>query len=247
MRAPPILPRPSEVVADALDQRLASLQAAACQLGLALTVAQAQGLMDYLVLLQRWNKVHNLTALRDPDKMISHHLLDCLAVLPPLRHWLAHAAGPNPRLLDVGSGAGLPGVLLALLHPAWTVHCVDAVSKKASFIRQVAAELRLPNLHSLHARVEALPPERGRYDLITSRAFASLADFTLLSAHLLASHGVWMAMKGKPPNDEQVQLPASVAVFHVEQLQVPGLDAQRCLVWMRPASVGAGAGAGAEA
>ena len=221
-----------------VGHRLARLQTACEQLGLSLSAPQQRGLMDYLALLQRWSKVYNLTALRDPDEMFSHHLLDCLAILPPLRHWLAHAAGPNPRLLDVGSGAGLPGVLLALLHPGWAVHCVDAVSKKAGFIQQVAAELRLPNLHSLHARVEALRPAQGGYDVITSRAFASLADFTALSAHLLASQGVWMAMKGKLPADEQARLPASVTVFHVEQLHVPGLDAQRCLVWMRPTSVG---------
>ena len=231
---PPRRPRQPEVGADGLGQRLAKLQAASDQLGLALTAPQMQGLLDYLALLQRWNKVYNLTALRDPDEMFSHHLLDCLAVVPPLRRWLAHAGGPAPRLLDVGSGAGLPGVLLALLHPAWTVHCVDAVSKKAGFIRQVAVELRLPRLQGLHARVETLQPEQGSYDVITSRAFASLADFSTLSAHLLASTGVWMAMKGKLPGDEQAQLPAGVSVFHVEQLNVPGLDAQRCLVWMAP-------------
>jgi len=123
---------------------------------------------------------------------------------------------------------------LALLHPAWAVCCVDTVSKKASFIRQVAADLRLPNLQAIHARVEALPAAQGQYQLITSRAFASLSDFTALTTHLLAPQGVWMAMKGRLPSDEQAQLPATVSVFHVEQLQVPGLDAQRCLVWMRP-------------
>ena len=227
------------MVPSTLGHRLARLQAASDQLGLALTAPQMQRLMDYLALLQRWNKVYNLTALRDPDEMLSHHLVDCLAVLPPLRRWLAHANRPNPRLLDVGSGGGLPGVLLALLHPDWTVHCVDTVSKKAGFIRQVAAEQRLPNLESLHARVEAMQPDQGGYDVITARAFASLADFTTLSGHLLASQGVWMAMKGKLPVDELAKLPTSVAVFHVEQLQVPGLEAQRCLVWMRPASAGA--------
>ena len=193
--------------------------------------------MDYLGLLQRWNKVYNLTALRDPDEMLSHHLLDCLAVLPALRQWVAQrpASGGTQatRLLDVGSGGGLPGVLLALLHPAWVVDCVDTVGKKVSFIRQVAAELRLPNLTGLHARVEALPVGNAGYDLVTSRAFASLQDFTALTAPLLAPQGVWMAMKGKTPTDEMAALPASVSVFHVEQIQVPGLDAQRCLVWMR--------------
>ena len=218
----------------AQDQRLARLQAASDHLALQLSAADLQGLLDYLALLQRWNKVYNLTALRDPDDMLSHHLIDCLAVLPPLRRWLAAQAGPSPRLLDVGSGGGLPGVVLALLHPGWAVHCVDTVSKKASFIRQVAADLRLPNLLAVHARVEALPAAQGAYHLITSRAFASLADFTALTAHLLAPQGVWMAMKGRLPTEEQALLPAAVSVFHVEQLQVPGLDAQRCLVWMRP-------------
>ena len=192
--------------------------------------------MDYLALLQRWNKVYNLTSLRDPDEMLSHHLVDCLAVLPALRGWVAGLLGSQaaaPRLLDVGSGGGLPGVLLALLHPGWAVDCVDTVGKKVSFIRQVAADLRLPNLKGLHARVESLPAHAGRYDVITSRAFASLADFTALSAPLLAVQGVWMAMKGKSPAEELAALPVGVQVFHVEQIQVPDLDAQRCLVWMR--------------
>ena len=134
----------------------------------------------------------------------------------------------------VGSGGGLPGVVLAALQPGWQVDCVDTVVKKVSFIRQVAVELRLPNLQGLHARVESLAPPAGGYPLITSRAFASLADFTALTRHLLSDGGVWVAMKGKLPADEQAALPDSVEVFHVEQLQVPGLDAQRCLVWMRP-------------
>jgi 16S rRNA (guanine527-N7)-methyltransferase len=113
---------------------------------------------------------------------------------------------------------------------------VDTVAKKATFIRQVAAELRLPGLRGLHARVEMLQPPAGGYQVVTSRAFASLPDFTALTRHLLAPGGVWMAMKGKLPADELSALPADVEVFHVEQLLVPGLDAQRCLVWMRPAT-----------
>ena len=171
--------------------------------------------------------------------MLSHHLVDCLAVLTPLRRQLAAqavaGADAAPHILDVGSGGGLPGVVLAAVEPGWQVDCVDTVAKKASFIRQVAAELGLPNLRGLHARVESLDPAARRYQLITSRAFASLADFSALTRPLLAEQGVWMAMKGKPPGDEQAALPASVQVFHVEQLAVPGLDAQRCLVWMRPA------------
>ena len=210
------------------------LQQASDVLGLGLDAAALDGLIAYLQLLQRWNKVYNLTALRDPQQMLTHHLVDCLAVLPALRQHVAKARLDGLRVLDVGSGGGLPGVVLALVQPAWCITCVDTVSKKTSFIRQVAAELRLPNLAGLHARVEALAPQAGQFDVITSRAFASLADFTTLSNQVLAPGGVWLAMKGRFPVDEQAQLPAKVQVFHVEQLQVPGVDAQRCLVWMRP-------------
>ena len=220
---------------DNISQRRAQLAAASTALGLALDDAVLARLLAYLDLLQRWNKVYNLTALRDPDEMLSHHLLDCLAVLPPLRRHAAALGATTLKVLDVGSGGGLPGVVLAASHPEWQVSCVDTVSKKSSFIRQVAAELRLSNLRALHARVENLDPKAGRYDVITSRAFASLADFTALSVGVLAEQGVWLAMKGRLPVDEQALLPPSVQVFHVEQLQVPGLDAHRCLVWMRRA------------
>lgn len=218
------------------DRRQA-LQQAAEQLSLALTGAQIDLLLAYVDLLQRWNRVYNLTALRDPAEMLSHHLIDCLAVLPPLRRWWsAQTAGSHlpARVLDVGSGGGLPGVVLAALQPGWQVDCVDTVAKKASFIRQVAAELRLTGLRGLHARVESLPVPPGGYPLITARAFASLADFTNLTRPLLAPDGAWMAMKGKLPSEELSALPADIDVFHVEHLRVPGLDAQRCLVWMRP-------------
>ena len=220
-------------------RRRSRLAAAADALGLELPATTLDHLMAYLQLLQRWNRVYNLTALRDPDEMLSHHLVDCLAVLGPLRRVVAGLPHSGAlRVLDVGSGGGLPGVVLALMEPSWQVSCVDTVAKKANFIRQVAAELRLPNLRSFHARVEALPNAAGRFDVITSRAFASLIDFTSLSRAALAEQGVWLAMKGKLPGEEMAALPGGVQVFHVEQLQVPGLDAQRCLVWLRPQGVG---------
>lgn len=201
------------------------------QLGLALTDAQHAGLLAYVDQLIRWNATYNLTAVRDRDAIWTQHVADCLAVLPALDRHLA-TTGHAPRVLDVGSGGGLPGVLLALMRPALDVTCVDTVGKKAAFIRQVAGALALPNLHAAHSRVEALrsPP----FGLITSRAFASLADFTRLTRPLLEPGGVWMAMKGKRPDDEIEALPADIDVFHVEHLQVPGLDAERCLVWMQP-------------
>lgn len=186
-------------------------------------------LLAYLDLLAKWNQAYNLSAVRDPQQMVSHHLLDCLAALPPLRRRLPE--GPA-RILDVGSGAGLPGVVWALMQPAWSVCCVDAVAKKVGFLQQVAAELAIRNLLPVHARVEQL--QQPPFDVVVSRAFASLSDFTRLTRCHLAPGGLWLAMKGKVPDDEIAALGADVAVFHVEPLQVPGLGAQRCLVWMRP-------------
>jgi 16S rRNA (guanine527-N7)-methyltransferase len=209
--------------------------------------------------------------------MLTHHLLDSLAAVPPLLRQIGVQPGfadgrpqgetaPGPggdraspswgsdprsggapvsaaagaawglRLLDVGSGGGLPGVVIAITCPQIRVDCVDTVLKKATFIQQVAASLKLPNLRGVHARVESLKAEEGGgYDVVCSRAFASLLDFTNWSRPALKPGAVWMAMKGKHPTDELAALPASVAVFHVEQLTVPGLEAERCIVWMRPA------------
>jgi 16S rRNA (guanine527-N7)-methyltransferase len=202
-------------------------------LGLGLSDAQVDLLLAYVDLIQKWTKVYNLTAVRDPAEMLTHHLLDSLAAVEPLRAQLqsrVSAASDPVRMLDVGSGAGLPGVVIAICCPDMTVHCVDTVGKKAAFIQQVAASLKLLNLRSIHSRVEALA---DKYDIISSRAFASLPDFTNWSANALAEQGVWMAMKGKHPAEEIHALPDSVNVFHVEQLQVPGLGAERCIVWMR--------------
>lgn len=212
-------------------QAVSPLRSGAEALGLRLSDSQTQALEAYLALLLKWNQVYNLTAVRKPEDMLTHHVLDSLAALPALRR---HLAGRPARVLDVGSGGGLPGVVLAIMEPAWEVSCVDTVGKKASFVRQAAAELKLPRLHAVHARVESLRLQP--FDVVTSRAFASLADFVRLTRHLVAQQGVWMAMKGKRPDDEISALPADCSVFHVEQLQVPGLDAERCLVWMRAAS-----------
>ncbi len=197
-------------------------------LGLALTPAQQGQLLVYTDLLFKWNKVYNLTAVRDPAEMLTHHLLDSLAVIAPLRR---HTLGGTCRLLDVGSGGGLPGVVIAICCPEVQVDCVDTVGKKAAFIQQAAGALALPNLRGIHARVESLTE---RYELISSRAFATLADFTAWSRQALDGRGAWMAMKGKHPADEIAALPPDIDVFHVEQLVVPGLNAERCLVWMRP-------------
>jgi 16S rRNA (guanine527-N7)-methyltransferase len=205
------------------------LEQALPELGLVLDAGQVTALLAYLDLIQKWTKVYNLTAVRDPAEMLTHHVLDSLAVVTPLRRQSQGMASPL-RLLDVGSGAGLPGVVIAICCPDVTVHCVDTVGKKAAFIQQVAVSLKLPNLRGVHARVESLTE---KYDMISSRAFASLADFTNWSLGALAEQGVWLAMKGKRPADEMSALPAELEVFHVEQLVVPGLDAERCIVWMR--------------
>ena len=202
------------------------LRDGAKRLGLELTDRQCDQLLAYGALILKWNKVYNLTAVRDPVGVLTHHLFDSLSVIEPLRRERPGRA----KLLDVGAGAGLPGVVIAIMRDDIDVSCLDAVAKKVAFVQQVSAELGLPNLRGVHARVESLT---GSYDVISSRAFASLADFYTGSAQLLASDGVWMAMKGKTPTDEMAALPAGVEVFHVEQLHVPSLDAERCIVWAR--------------
>ncbi len=210
-------------LAEGLDTGLAAL-------ALDLSTAQRQALLDYLALLQKWNQVYNLTAVRDPQAMLSHHLLDCLAVVTPLRAQLMSLTQTAPgRLLDVGSGAGLPGLVLAICLPGLLVDCVDTVAKKASFIQQAALSLGLANVRGLHARVESLNPA---YQVVSARAFSSLPDLVAGSDKALLPGGIWMAMKGKTPDEEIQALPPQVQAFHVEPLQVPGMDAQRCIVWM---------------
>lgn len=201
-------------------------------LDLSLDEEQVNMLLDYLELIEKWNRVYNLTAVRDPAEMLTHHLLDSLAVVGPL---LRETDGRPIRLLDVGSGAGLPGVVIAIACPQVEVTCVDTVAKKAAFLRQVSASLGLVNLRGLHARVESLSRGRGEegYDVITSRAFSSLVDFVEWSRSALQIGGMWMALKGKHPLEELLALPPTVDVFHVEPVAVPGLNADRCIVWMR--------------
>jgi 16S rRNA (guanine527-N7)-methyltransferase len=214
------------------------LQKGLTDLGLDLDYARQSQLLTYLDLIAKWTRVYNLTAVRDAKEMLTHHLLDSLAVVLPLRRALAELATlpegsgalTSFRLLDVGTGAGLPGVVIAITCPEVAVTCVDTVAKKAAFVRQVAASLTLPNLKGLHARVETLTEP---YDVVCSRAFASLKDFTTWSRTALASQGIWLAMKGKRPDAELAELSKDIQVFHVEPLKVPGLDAERCIVWMR--------------
>ena len=216
-----------------------TLRQGAQALGLTLSEVQITQLLDYQALIQKWTQVYNLTAVRDPAEMMTHHLLDSLAVIAPLRAMQARLARADgqvspttpTRLLDVGSGAGLPGVVIAICCPDIAVDCVDTVAKKAAFVQQAAVALKLSNLRGLHARVESLT---DKYPIISARAFASLVDFTRWSQAALAEQGVWLAMKGKHPADEIAALPAETQVFHVEPLQVPGLDAERCIIWLRP-------------
>lgn len=211
-----------------MSDALTVLKSGAAELGLNLSDAQFELLLGYLALIQKWNKVYNLTAVRDPQEMLTHHLLDSLTAVAPL---VRHTQGQSAKVLDVGSGGGLPGIVLAICRPELDVSCVDTVGKKAAFIQQVVATLKLLNLHGIHARIETL---NGPFDVICCRAFASLPDFVSWSRGALAEQGVWMAMKGKHPQAEIDGLPADVQVFHVEPLQVPGLDVERCMVWMRP-------------
>ncbi len=220
-----------------LEQAIAELEAHTDRRLNIATAAQGQ-LLAYLRLIGQWNAVYNLTAIRDPADMLIQHLIDSLAAVGPLQRHLAGRPkdAAAARVLDVGSGAGLPGVVMAIACPAVGVTCIDAVAKKAGFIRQAAAELGLQNLESRHGRAERVA-ERTGFDVVTSRAFASLADFTRLTRATLAAGGVWMAMKGQRAlveGPERAALPAEVELFHVEQLAVPFLAAERCLAWMRP-------------
>lgn len=198
----------------------AKLEAGLAQANINLSASVQQNLLDYLALVQKWNKVHNLTAVRDPEEMVTLHLLDSLSVLPHIK---------SKRLLDVGSGAGLPGIPLALCLPDLQVTVMDSSHKKASFMSQAKAELGITNLEVVCGRVEQYQPEQ-LFDIVISRAFSDLAEFMALTQHLCAPEGQWLAMKGVYPYDELAQLKMPPA--QVLPLNVPGLQAQRHLVFL---------------
>jgi len=197
------------------------------ELGLELSDVQLGKLLDYVALLAKWNAVYNLTAIRDPRQMLIQHILDSLSIVP-------HLVQRNPgTVLDVGSGGGLPGIVLAIVRPDWGVTVNDIVHKKTAFQAQAKAELGLTNLSVVTGRVETLRPGdevSAKFDVIVSRAFAELADFVTLARHLVAEQGVILAMKGVRPDDEIERLPAGAHVEQIIRLDVPFLDAERHLV-----------------
>jgi 16S rRNA (guanine527-N7)-methyltransferase len=210
------------------DSELTELIASgAARLGLALEPEQVSRLVSYLRLIARWNETYNLTSIRDPRAMAPQHIVDCLAAAAALQR--RRPAADRRYLVDVGSGAGLPGVVVAIALPETDVVCVDSVGKKAAFVTHAAASLGVGNVSALHARVERLRDRR--FDVVASRAFASLPDFVAETQHLLAENGEWLAMKGKAPASEIAALRGVDA--ETEPIVVPGLAANRCIVWMR--------------
>lgn len=209
-------------------EALASLLAEGVrELGLDLSDTQLGKLLDYVALLSKWNAVYNLTAIRDPRQMLIQHILDSLSIVPHLA-----PLGPS-SVLDVGSGGGLPGIVLAIVLPEWTVTVNDIVHKKTAFQAQAKAELGLANLSVVTGRVETLQPGAevpAKFDVIVSRAFAELADFVTLARHLVAEQGAIWAMKGVRPDGEIERLPAGAHVEQVIRLDVPSLDAERHLI-----------------
>lgn len=199
------------------------------EIGLNASPQQITLLLKYQSLISQWNKVYNLTAIRDPLEMLSHHLLDSLAVIPYL---LENTQNQAIRLMDVGSGAGLPGAVIAIMCPQIDVTCVDTVAKKAAFITQASLNLGLKNLHGVHSRVEQYKTQS--FDVVCSRAFASLADFTNLTMfHVKQDTGFWFALKGKYPDDEISALPKEVYVHTNQKIKVPLLDADRCVLVLK--------------
>ena len=196
--------------------------------GLGLPADAAERLAAYVALLAKWNRTYNLTAIREPDRMVTHHVLDSLAVLPHL------PSTPALRLLDVGSGGGVPGIPLAIARPGWQVTMIDSNHKKCTFVRQAAIELALSNVTVVTARVEEFRPD-APFDVVISRAFSDLATFGETSARHLAPGGRLVAMKGVHPDEELAQLPPGLRVVATPALTVPGLDAERHLVILEQA------------
>jgi 16S rRNA (guanine527-N7)-methyltransferase len=194
-------------------------------LGLSLDSEQENSLLIYITILRKWNQVYNLTAIREPEKMVSAHLLDSLAIVPHVR---------GRRLLDVGSGAGLPGIPVAIAKPECDMTLLDSNHKKAAFLRQAVAELRLKNVKVVCERVETWRPAE-KFDCIMSRALSELVEFVSLTKHLLAPGGAFAAMKGVSPDEEILGLPRDVRVQEVLRLAVPGLAAERHLVLIESA------------
>lgn len=218
---------PSNLKQDALAQLKAKLEAGLHEMGLQISAEQQQKLIDYVALIYKWNQVHNLTAVREPLDMITLHLLDSLSVLPYVE---------CKRLLDVGAGAGLPSIPLAICLPELQVTAIDAVLKKVSFMRQVKAQLGLTNFTVIHGRIEdqeVLGKDIGeKFDVITSRAFSEIGLFIKLTKHLLADDGVWLAMKGTIPQHEFEK--SGIQPSDIKVLKVAGLEAERHLVVIHP-------------
>ncbi len=219
------------MVVDASAGEIFVLQKIVDASGLGDDIFLAHQLKIYIDLLIKWNGTYNLTAIRDRQSILTHHIADCLAVIKPLQQQMAVLEKPANHLLDVGSGAGLPGILLALAFSKMKVVCVDSVKKKTSFINQVAIELKLKNLISVQGRIESLA--LPKFAVITARAFASLEVLVDLTFQHLAPGGIYMAMQGKAAVAQSAVLPHGIEVFHQQILEVPQLNANRCLVWMR--------------
>ncbi len=200
------------------------LAAGVAALGLALPEGAETRLLTYLALLDKWNRVYNLTAVRDTARMVSHHVLDSLAAVPFF---------DGETVLDVGSGGGLPGIPLAIARPELQVTLIDSIAKKTAFLLQAKAELGLANLNVVTSRVEDFRPSTG-FDIITSRAFSDLKEFVTLTRHLLKPTGHWLAMKGLMPHEEIASLPDWVKVSANHALAVPGLEASRHLIVLEP-------------
>ena len=220
------LSNPEHLANERLDRALSAFE-------LITTAGQKAALLEYLAQLLRWNKTYNLTAIRDPAQALTQHIFDSLSVVAPIQRSQAFRSAQVSRLIDVGSGGGLPGVVLAIMIPGAQVICVDAVEKKTTFVRQMAGVLTLKNLTARHARIETLEPLDAT--LVISRAFATLQDFAQLAGQHVCRGGALVAMKGKPPTDEIPTLESLTpwTIQRVESLIVPELSAQRCLVWMQ--------------